>query len=329
MDSERYRRRNTASRSASGMPGPLSVTRRPGPSGKTRTVIWIRLLSGENLMALSSRLQAASNSIWASPDMTAGDGEGSNVRVMPRSSARGSKNSAASAPIRLRSTLAQFPALGALQACNQAGQGRTQIVGDIVTDAFDLAHQPLQFIKHAVDHIGQAVDIVQVAPGRQAPAEVALDDAFDRGAQSVEPASGRIAHGDRTQQADHQQQAAAGHQRMDQQFIELANVMHVLGGDQDFTVIEAMRHEAYGSCIATGLFPAKLIGLFVLQVRRHRLDHPGNMLALGTEKSLRPASLGVMELVANDFLFAQQGRLQPAVVDLPMQARVGLDRKST
>ncbi len=140
--------------------------------------------------------------------------------------------------------LQQATALCTFKAGNQPRQRCAQVVGNVITHALDLTHQAFEFIEHAVDHIGQAIDVVAVATGRQPAAKVTPNDFLDRRTEGIQPTSGRMTEDDRSDQTHDQQQAAARDQRIDQQLIELADVMHVLGDQQGVAIVQAVDHEA-------------------------------------------------------------------------------------
>ena len=57
---------------------------------------------------------------------------------------------------------------GPFQPREQPCQGRPQVMGDVVADALHLLHQALKLAQHAVDHVGQSVEIVGPPVRRQA-----------------------------------------------------------------------------------------------------------------------------------------------------------------
>ncbi|MNH05607.1 hypothetical protein D3C79_649500 [compost metagenome] len=63
----------------------------------------------------------------------------------------------------------------------QAGQRCAQVVGDVVTDAFDFMHQALDAVEHGVDDGREHVQFIPSRRQWQALGQVASDDLFGRG----------------------------------------------------------------------------------------------------------------------------------------------------
>ncbi|MNI41411.1 hypothetical protein D3C73_956620 [compost metagenome] len=71
--------------------------------------------------------------------------------------------------------------LHAVKLRAQAGQGRAQVMGDVVAHALDLVHQALDAFEHGVDDGGEHVQFVTPIGQWQASAQVAGDDGLGTG----------------------------------------------------------------------------------------------------------------------------------------------------
>src|SRR6202008_4061355 len=96
-----------------------------------------------------------------------------------------------------------------LQAREKAGQRCPQVMRDILGHTFDLVHQPLDLVEHAVDDEDQWGEITTGPAARQPLTEIAIDDALDRARDGIDPADGARADGRCTGQAYDEDQSGA------------------------------------------------------------------------------------------------------------------------
>ncbi|MNZ80786.1 hypothetical protein D3C78_994330 [compost metagenome] len=78
--------------------------------------------------------------------------------------------------------------LHAVKLRAQTGQGRAQVMGDVVAHALDLVHQALDAFEHGVDDGGEHVQFVTPIGQWQAPAQVARDYGFGTGLDPADAA---------------------------------------------------------------------------------------------------------------------------------------------
>ena len=117
-------------------------------------------------------------------------------------------------------------------------------MGDVLGDALDLVHQPLDFVQHAVDDPNQPVEVAALPAARETLAQIAIDDALNRTRDPIDATECSRAGERCTREPQRKNDQRARSHCTEQQVCEVTNFARVLCDEQGVAGRQAVQNAA-------------------------------------------------------------------------------------